>query len=1041
MKSKKILLGTIGASFVAASLFLMASTGKSGVYESREIVSSQAEQGIHGAFEYYQMLLKNYDTGVVSPEDYKRAKLEVKAMSNSGQRANIGFKDHGPDNVGGRTRAILIDKDNDKLIYAGSVSGGLFKSTNRGNVWKKVEGYDVNYGISSMCQTENGNIYVGTGHSEEGFGGNQNSGMNGGGVFFSNDAGLTFSLIAGTENYSFVNEVVSKGNDVFIACSDGLIKYSGSTLTDAAPSINGVCSALSFSNDGTVAVGSFSSNRTYVSEDGGSTWTSVWGNGSTEVPGGKSRVEYAISHEKVDGKYYVFASMSSGGSLAGVYMSKNNGIIWEEIAPANTQAPGSFSPFNSGGQGQGEYDQIISVVKGDPTTCLLGGINVWGKEMTGSWEERSGGFFGATSELYVHSDQHEMKWDSQGRLWLGNDGGIFYSDDQGNSFREANRGYNVTQFYAISSSAHGDVMGGAQDNGTQANYHDNHTYQEHDRVNGGDGFSCAMSFMNRDVIFSTIYYGAVYRSGDRGFNTSAYSASNIPAAFGTPGDLSNSLGSFYTKIELYENPNDVNSKDTIRYSPVENLSVGEVIEVPSETSQQSITYTVTEQITFQDSLYANSALTIEDTIVYETSGLILNTVNLYGTTYSQYYATGVSGVSIGDTLLVDGVLVGVDSMKVANHYFGTNPGEPGEIVDMGLYDFLENISWDTIVITDPYQSWLAFGLGSGEGLWLTRNALRFSASHDGFIQAGGGISGQVNQMEFSKDGNHLYVGTTSGFLYRLSGLNDVYSPNPVLGTADGNIEDSLINWNHPNTQTTFELIGSFTVPITGISVDKVDPDLVMISLGGFGGTGKVRKSINATGASPTFTSISGNIPSMPCLSVLMDRNDPNIIFVGTEFGLFRSENGGGSYEFCDAEFGTTPIFDIIQNWRTWDEGDRKPGQIFIGTHGRGIWTTDEYLAVPDTKDNTDITKSVLGLKLYPNPVVNNATISFEANLAGKGSVKVYSLTGKLVLNLEQISLNEGNNTLQIGTDQLAKGTYLVRLLVNDQVETTKFVKQ
>ena len=1038
MKSKKLLLGTIGATFVAASLFLVSSVSETGVYKSREFVSSQKNQGIQGAFEYYQMLLKNVDNGTVNPEDYKRAKMEVNEMINAGQRANVSFTDHGPDNVGGRTRAILIDKDNDNIIYAGSVSGGLFKSTNRGNVWKKVEGYDANYGISSMCQTSNGNIYVGTGHAQEQFFGLNNSGMNGNGVFFSNDGGETFSQIAGTGSYTFVNEVVAKGNDIFIACSDGLVKYSGGTLSDAASSVNGVCSAVSISPDGQVLVGSFSSQRTYFSEDGAATWTAAWGNAATEVPGGKQRIEYAISHEKVDGKYYVYASVTSGGNLAGIFLSKNNGATWAPIAPANTGLPGAFAPFNNAGEfsGQGGYDNIITAVKGDPTTCILGGIHVWGKSISGNWAQRSLGYLiPQYSPIYVHPDQHEMQWDSQGRLWLGNDGGVFYSDDQGNTFKEANRGYNVTQFYAINASAHGDVVGGAQDNGSSANYHDNHSYQEHDVVSGGDGFSCAMSFINRDVIFTTSQNGTIYRTGDRGFNVSRMTVTNLAGSDGE-------IGQFYTNIELYENPNDVNSKDTIRFSPTENLLVGDVIEIPSYTSQKTITYTVTQPITFQDSLYANLALTKLDTVIYEYGDNAIHSVNLYNKTYSTIYAVNAPNISVGDTMLVNGETIFVDSFRVdVNHYFGTNPGEPGEVVDMGIYDFLENISWDTIVVVDPYQSWLAFGLGNGNGLWLTRNALRFSALHDGFLKACGNINGTVTQMEFSKDGNHLYVGTSTGRLYRLSGLNNVYSPNPTLGTANGNIVDSLINWDHPNTQTTFDQIQSFTGPVTGICVDRDDADLVVVSLGGFGGTGKVTKSTNGTGAAPTFASIAGNIPNMPCLSVLLDRDDPNIIFVGTEFGLYRSENGGNTYEFCDAAFGTTPVFDIVQNWRTWDEGSRKPGQVYIGTHGRGIWTTDAYLTLPETKDNTDLVKVASAIKLYPNPVVNTATIAFEATAAGKGAVKVYNLNGKLVLNLEQISLNKGTNTIQLGTDQLAKGTYLVRLLANDKVETTKFVKQ
>ena len=566
MKSKKVFLGTLGAMAIASAMLLYPTNSETGAYKSRVSVVENEAGVISGAFEYYSLIRQNIETGEVDPEAIARAEQEVKAFIGSGNRANVDFKDHGPDNVGGRTRAILIDKDNYKHIYAGSVSGGLFESVNRGSTWKKVEGFTVNYGISSMCQTEDGKIYVATGHSEEQVNGStQATGMNGEGVYVTNDGGVTFELIEGTEDNSFIDEIAAIGNAVLIAGSEGLYKYEGGNLTDAAPSISGVCKSLAVSNDNELVVASFSTQRTYVSEDGGASFTPVFGNGDTEIPGGKSRVEYAISHEKVDGKYYVYASMSSGGggTLFGVYLSRDNGMTWEEIAPANNGAPGSFAPFTGGGP-QGNYDQIITVVKGDPETCILGGISIHGKSVSGNWDTRANGFLPKTNPLYVHSDQHEMQWDSEGRLWIGNDGGVFYSDDAAHTFRESNRGYNVTQFYRIGASAHGDVVGGAQDNGTQANYHDNHTYREHDRVNGGDGYACDFSFMNRDIIFSTIYYGAMFRTGDRGLNTTAIIPENIPAALGTPGDLGgNGLGSFFTVTELYENPFDFDSQDTV----------------------------------------------------------------------------------------------------------------------------------------------------------------------------------------------------------------------------------------------------------------------------------------------------------------------------------------------------------------------------------------------------------------------------------------------------------------------------------------------
>lgn len=1041
MKNKKTLLGVAAAAVITSSLFLAPSANE-GAYQLREKANTNTSTSIAGAFEYYNQVRLNIETGTVNREDWLRAKQEADMAAVN--RVDIGWKDHGPDNVGGRTRAILVDNADDNHIFAGSVSGGLFSSINRGNTWAKVDGFSENLAVSSLCMTENGNIYVGTGHSSETVGGTTagyDSGANGAGVYVSTDGGVTFASVAGTENYAYVNDVEAKGNTVYIASQAGLKVLTDGNITNA-PDISGASKALSISPDGSLIVAAGSSNKTWVSSDGGASFTDVSGSiNNGLIPPGAGRIEYAISHEKLEstGKFVIYSSQANS-NLLGVFKSYDYGATWSQIAPANNGAPGSFAPFNSGGSGQGTYDNIITVVKGDPESILLGGIDVHAKSATGNWEQRSNGFFSQLSPLYVHSDQHAMVWDSQGRLWVGNDGGCFFSDDNGNSFAEADRDYNVTQFYKIGFSAHGDVIGGAQDNGTQANYHDNATYREHDAVGGGDGFGCAMSFINRDILFTTVYYGALNRSGDRGVTSTAYPASNIPAAYGTPGDLQNGLGSFNTCIELYENPNDLNSEDTVVMIPSQAYAAGELIQVPSLTSQVNIPYTTPTAITYDDTLNFDPSETTQDTVVTDLALGASYNVNNFGYTF----VVGGPSISVGDTLLINGTTVPVDEVdNTQNHYYGTNSNEPGEIVDMGDETVIYNVAWDTLRVQDPFQSWFAFGLGNGEGVWLTRNALRLSASHDGFLLAADGLTGQVSTMEFSGDGNHLYIGTTAGRLYRLSGLDDIYSPNPDISNAAGNVKDSLLAYDNGHYSTTFQEVGSFGAFVTNIACDKQDPDHVIVTLGNYGGTGKIRESNDATGLAPSFTSIEGDLPfssAVPFYSVIIDRNDPNLILAGCDFGVWQSENGGVNWENVSGDFGNVPVWDMGQNWRTWDEGCYKPGEIYIGTHGRGIWSTDEFLGVEEAQDNLNDETFKTDLLVYPNPVNDFGTVAFELTETSDVTVQVFSLSGKLVQSIEKTNMIEGMNSVSLETAELPKGTYFVRLTAGEMIKTTKFIK-
>jgi len=474
MKKRLYLLGTLTVALLTATVVMNSSDIQEGSYESRSSNNMHQSNGSEGMFEHYYKMRGDY-----THEDYLRAKQEVAAMPVD--RATITWYEHGPDNVGGRTRAILIDNADINHIYAGSVTGGLFESINRANFWTPVYEFDANLAVSSMAQMPNGSVYVATGHQREQSSGSQNaydSGANGDGMYEQQSDG-SWLLVTDTDNNSWINEIVcdTVNNKVWIAGSTGLKTYvPGGSLVDVnVDGAPGGCTSLSISPDGDVLVCSFNS-KTYTSKNGGVDWLdrSSATNTANPISAVSSRIEYAISHEKDNGKYYMYAS-AANSFLTGIWMSSDNGDNWTQVAPANNQQPGSFSPFSTGGgsSGQGTYDNIITAVKGNPKKLILGGIDTYSWSTTGNWTQLSQWFLSPTNPRYVHADNHELKWDKNGRLYIGNDGGVQFSDDGGETFHPANRGFNVTQFYAIGASAHGDVIGGAQDNGTCSFYRDN----------------------------------------------------------------------------------------------------------------------------------------------------------------------------------------------------------------------------------------------------------------------------------------------------------------------------------------------------------------------------------------------------------------------------------------------------------------------------------------------------------------------------------------------------------------------------------------
>jgi photosystem II stability/assembly factor-like uncharacterized protein len=83
-----------------------------------------------------------------------------------------------------------------------------------------------------------------------------------------------------------------------------------------------------------------------------------------------------------------------------------------------------------------------------------------------------------------------------------------------------------------------------------------------------------------------------------------------------------------------------------------------------------------------------------------------------------------------------------------------------------------------------------------------------------------------------------------------------------------------------------------------------------------------------------WTRLSTDGMSGYALSVLQDSVDPELLFVGTEFGLFVSTNGGESWSKFTAGLPTVSIMDMAIQER---END-----LVLGTHGRAAYVIDDY---------------------------------------------------------------------------------------------------
>ncbi len=462
-----------------------------------------------GYINWRNQIIANQVTGTVDPAEVARINNEINA------NAGMDWTEVGPDNVGGRTRSILIDRTNHNIIFAGSVAGGIWKSVTAGASWTRVDDKMACLNIGCLTQTANGNIYAGTG--EGNFGSPTagtlagSPGFDGIGVFMSIDGGTTFNLLpktnaatAGQIIWANTNDIASdpvNANKIYAGNDGGLYisNDGGANWTKAVtnPAAGGKCLDIDVSKDGDVVAASIGSSI-YISIDGGSTFNkltpsnTIWG-------GTPNRVSLAIARSNSSYIYAMAANAANERTLSMV-QSKDKGQTWTRIVTGSTPYVDILS---NPSQGQGYWNNVTAVDPDDPEHVYFGGVGIWAWTPGAGISQIGDNNASTLSPRYVHSDNHVIVWDTKttpATMYIGNDGGVFKSYDKGQTYSESNHGYNVTQFYGVAATYVSDdvknawvVAGGAQDNGTWEIDGLGNTKLSAVFAKGGDGFNAELS--------------------------------------------------------------------------------------------------------------------------------------------------------------------------------------------------------------------------------------------------------------------------------------------------------------------------------------------------------------------------------------------------------------------------------------------------------------------------------------------------------------------------------------------------------------------
>jgi len=420
----------------------------------------------------------------------------------------------GPDQIAGRMLCLAVHPRDTQILWAGSASGGLWKSVTGGignSAWEYIKTNHLVSSFSSIAIHPNNPkiILAGTGeiyHAEELWDGKNSRtlrGFPGIGILRSKDGGENWQSVLNWENQfpKGIHKILfcKNGPDtVYSATSDGLYKSvnSGENWFKVFDKklVHGLVLNSIYSNKITVSIGGIGAKDygLYQSIDGGNRWKKI------ELPDTSQFQGKIMLANQVNDPEKVFAVISDQFKTIRFLRTYNSfETYFHHTIP-------DISSY------QGWYANGLVVNEHNPSKLLAGGVDLFLDE------SGSGNRF---ERLYpnitkVHVDFHDIVKNPMepDKVYFCTDGGIFRSDDFGKSFYSCNGGLGTTQFYAgdVDKLYSDKILGGLQDN--HSVFRDSNG--EWTKVGKGDGGYCYFHPTDHAVSYISSQYSNILKSED-----------------------------------------------------------------------------------------------------------------------------------------------------------------------------------------------------------------------------------------------------------------------------------------------------------------------------------------------------------------------------------------------------------------------------------------------------------------------------------------------------------------------------------------------
>ncbi|MBI2966282.1 MAG: T9SS type A sorting domain-containing protein [Bacteroidetes bacterium] len=1040
MKFKAFFLPAASGLFLAGAAMLFTGGVDNPLYQPRHDMFKLPQTGIRAAMERYHYMHLNVNTGKVETSDLVRSQYNVMEFVKK-QRAmktasgdNLQWIEMGPNDVGGRTRAILFDRNNSNRVYAGQVSGGLWISNNGGVSWNKWEpaGGLGFLNVSCIAQAINGDVYVGTGEALGTYSMGTESGNTsfiGSGIWKSTDGGNTFTQLPATVTtpttssgpWVSVQRLAchqTNSNIVYAATARGIQMSFNGGDSWINPVKNAICSDLNsqaddikITSEGLIyaALGT----TPYLSPDGDTArpFESISDNGS-----GYAQLNFSSAHNFQAGQriYICGTGVPSQNRARQAILSvpnSNSVVLTSSYSVSGSGSASSWVPLIS-------TSDSIYVIDNSSSMRIEFGVN----SANPSYAYCAIAKNDRTLKSVLYSSNKGKYWFDLGvNIDMGGGAGgqadydLFvggYPDNPGvviaGEVQMASNEFGAWDYHSITFDPTGD--------GTLYVHADKHTITFHpsflsnQKIFYGTDGGMFMSQRTGNISF--------FQEMNRGYATTQF----YGLAIGPNGEV---FGGTQDNGNPFVDPNVISYGEPTPTSEDYNLPSG-------------------------DGGYGEISVINPDAFVWESQGgEAARSPNRGDGDGSAFLVCSQLGggafvtpfllwESFNDTTSSEFTTYITDSFEshAAGKSFWVKSGNNKKPF---IYTTDTPVGpLDTLKIQDIVQA--KFFVVVNGGVWMTKDILDFSATPNMQKISGSGTTGEA-RLAISKDGDHLFfsIGQT---LYRLDG---------ILGVAN----TTLCNSSLPPgvSQKTLE---AFNLTINHITVDPQDANNVVVALGQYTSSSAdhVFRTSDGLSANPAFVSIQGTgsyaLPEMPVYSCLIEKDDKEIVIVGTEYGMYSTQNAYDpdpvNVRWTEENTGMSmvPVYQIRQQINTQYvptvglTGVKNEGTVYISTHGRGIFRCEKYtdpLAVAEVK----ILTPPVNFSLFPNPVSDYGVISWRLENKSQVLIEMYDINGKLIRTIINQKFEYGNYKTSFNACDLEPGSYFITVTAEGNRTAKRFM--